>query len=300
VSETRLAAVERKLDRLTALVERLAAERKQDAKWRMIFRRQLAALVRRAYLDEETLPHPLALQVRRFRLRSQNEEDGIVLALLRAAGVRHHRFIDIGSGGTGGNCAVLGYELGWGGLMIDSSRKGVAAARRVFASNPRVTVVKALLRSDSIDAFLEEHGGTGEVDVLSIDIDSFDYWLWKSISVCSPRVVVMEYNAVFGPDRAVTLPDAPRPPVAPKGYSGASLPALEKLARAKGYGLVLCEDAGVNAFFLRDDVAPEVPRLHAARAFRPQLAGYDAASDTEKHGDIYAAIAQAGLPLVEV
>ena len=184
--------------------------------------------------------------------------------------------------------------------MVDANRKSVDAAARLFQFNPGVRVVKSRVTTDTIDHLLTKHGTTGEVDFMSIDIDSFDYWLWKSISVCSPRVVVMEYNAVFGPDRAVTLPDAPRPPVAPKGYSGASLPALEKLARAKGYGLVLCEDAGVNAFFLRDDVAPEVPRLHAARAFRPQLAGYDAASDTEKHGDIYAAIAQAGLPLVEV
>jgi hypothetical protein len=96
------------------------------------------------------------------------------------------------------------------------------------------------------------------------------------------------------------VPDAPRPPVAPKGYGGASLVALDKLARAKGYGLVLCEDAGVNAFFLRDDVAPDVPRLTAAQAFRPQLARYDAAADSEKQVDIYAAIVQAGLPLVDV
>ena len=55
----------------------------------------------------------------------------------------------------------------------------------------------------------------------------------------------MEYNGLFGRDRAVTVPDAPRPPVAPKGYGGASLAALEKLNRTKGYGLVLCEDAGM-------------------------------------------------------
>jgi hypothetical protein len=139
-----------------------------------------------------------------------------------------------------------------------------------------------------------------EVDFMSIDIDSFDYWLWKAITVVSPRVLVMEYNALFGRERAVTVPDAPRPPVAPKGYGGASLAALEKLNRAKGYGLVLCEDAGINAFFLRDDVAPEVPRLTAAQAFRPQLASFDAAGDTEKQVDLFASAAQAGLPLVEV
>ena len=184
--------------------------------------------------------------------------------------------------------------------MVDANRKAVEEARRLFQFNTRVQVVKARLTTDTVDAFLTSHGAVGDVDFMSIDIDSFDYWLWKAVTVCTPRVLVMEYNGLFGPERAVTMPDGPRPEVAPKGYSGASLAALEKLARAKGYGLVLCEEAGVNAFFLRDGVAPEIPRLTVAQAFRPQLESYDAAGDTEKVVDIYAAVAQAGLPLVEV
>jgi len=295
-----LAAIEKQLDRLTKLVERLGSNQKQEAKWRMVFRRQLNALIRRAYLADGELPHPMAIGVHRFRLRSQHEEDGITLALLRAAGVRHRTFVDIGCGGNGGNSGVLAYELGWSGLMVDANRKSVEGSARLFQFNQGVRVVKARLETKTIDAFLTKHGVAGEVDFMSIDIDSFDYWLWKAITACTPRVLVMEYNGLFGPDRAVTVPDAPRPPVAPKGYGGASLTALDKLARTKGYGLVLCEDAGVNAFFLRDDVAPDVPRLTARQAFRPQLASYDAAADSVKQADIYAAVAAAGLPLVDV
>ncbi len=295
-----LRAIEKQLDRLTKLVERIGSMQKQDAKWRMNFRRQLNALIRRAYLVDTGLPHPMAIGVQRFRLRSQHEEDGITLALLRAAGVRHRTFVEIGSGSTGGNSAILAYELGWSGLMVDANRKAVDAAARLFQFNPGVRVVKSRVSTDTIDQMLAKHGAAGEVDFMSIDIDSFDYWLWKAITACSPRVLVMEYNGLFGRDRAVTVPDAPRPPVAPKGYGGASLAALDQLSRAKGYGLVLCEDAGVNAFFLRDDVAPDVPRLTAAQAFRPQLHSYDAAADSEKEVDIYGATAQAGLPLVDV
>lgn len=299
-AQAQLAAIEKQLDRLTTLVERIGSNQKQEARWRMIFRRQLNALVRHAYLADGELPHPMAIGVHRFRLRSQHEEDGITLALLRAAGVRHRTFVDIGCGGNGGNSGVLAYELGWSGLMVDANRKAVDAAARLFQFNPGVRVVKSRVATDTIDQMLAKHGAAGEVDFMSIDIDSFDYWLWKAITACSPRVLVMEYNGLFGRDRAVTVPDAPRPPVAPKGYGGASLAALDQLSRAKGYGLVLCEDAGVNAFFLRDDVAPDVPRLTAAQAFRPQLHSYDAAADSEKDVDLYAAIAQAGLPLVDV
>ena len=298
--QAQLAAIEKQLHRLTALVERVGVNQKQEARWRMVFRRQLNALVRRAYLVDEDVPHPMAIGIHRFRLRSQHEEDGITLALLRAAEVRHRTFVDIGCGGNGGNSGVLAYELGWSGLMVDANPKSVAASARLFSVNPGVRVVKSRLASATIDQFLIKHGAAGEVDFMSIDIDSFDYWLWHAITACSPRVLVMEYNGLFGRDRAVTVPDAPRPPVAPKGYGGASLTALERLSRAKGYGLILCEDAGVNAFFLRDDVAPDIPRLTAAQAFRPQLAGYDAAADSEKQADIYAAVAAAGLPLVDV
>ena len=184
--------------------------------------------------------------------------------------------------------------------MVDGNRKAVNGATELFRFNPGVRVVRALLETKTIDTFLSKEGMAGEVDFMSIDIDSFDYWLWNAITVCSPRVLVMEYNGLFGRDRAVTVPDAPRPTVAPKGYGGASLAALEKLARAKGYGLVICEDAGINAFFLRDDVAPAVPRLTAAQAFRAQLASYDPVGDSMHTADIYAAASGAGLPLVDV
>lgn len=300
-SREQLVVIERRLAQLTKLVERIAAHQKQEAKWRVAFRRQINALVRHAFLADADLAHPLAILIHRFRLRSQHEEDGITLALLRAAGVCHRTFIEIGCGSTGGNSAVLAYELGWRGLMIDANRKSVDEARRLFAFNPGVCVVKARVTTQRIDHLLAKHRMTGEVDVMSIDIDSFDYWLWEAITLCTPRVVIIEYNALFGPDRAVTLPNAPRPEVAPKGYSGASLAALAKLAQVKGYGLVLCEDAGVNAFFLRNDVAPEVPRLTPAQAYRPQLTSYEASGgDVVKQLDIYAAIERAGLPLVEV
>ena len=53
---------------------------------------------------------------------------------------------------------------------------------------------------------LEKFGFTGELDLLSIDIDGMDYWVWEAVSACSPRVVAIEYNWLFGAERAVTIP----------------------------------------------------------------------------------------------
>jgi hypothetical protein len=96
------------------------------------------------------------------------------------------------------------------------------------------------------------------------------------------------------------LPDAPPPPNRPKGYFGASLAALEKLAARKGYRLVFCEEAGVNAFFVRNDLAPDIQGLTAAQAYRCWLDKRDPNEARPKDIDIYELIEQEQLPIVEV
>ena len=157
------ADIQKQLDRLTKLVERIGSAQKQEAKWRMVFRRQLNALMRRSALADSGLPHPMAIGAQRFRLRSQHEEDGITLALLRAAGVKHRSFVEIGSGSTGGNSAILAYELGWSGLMVDANRKSVEGARQTFQFNTGVCVVKSRLETRTINDFLAKHGVGAEV-----------------------------------------------------------------------------------------------------------------------------------------
>lgn len=291
-------ALARKVDGLTKAVEKLAVGQKEAAKWRQIFRKQLASLVRAQYVAAG-LPGPRGIEARRFRLRSQNEEDGIILALLEATGVATRKFVEIGSGGTGGNCGVLARELGWDGLMVDASEAAARAARLTFGSNPGVVVLNKRVSTATINHQLTKSGFAGEVDVLSIDIDSFDYWLLDAIEVTTSRILVMEYNAQFGPDLAVTIPNAARPKGTPKAYLGASLAALEKCARRKGYRLVLCEEMGVNAFFIRDGLAPQLPGLTPQQAYRPKI-DRRTVDDSVVTKDLLGEIAARGLPLVEV
>lgn len=122
---------------------------------------------------------------------------------------------------------------------------------------------------------IEQSGIFGEIDLLSIDIDGNDYWVWKAMTAIRPRVVVIEYNSSFGPDRSVTVaydPSFRRYEKHPSGlYYGASLQALNKLAAQKGYFLAGCDSAGVNAFFVRDDLADRgIAKIEVSRAFVPQ------------------------------
>ena len=244
---------------------------KTERKWRLIFARQMNAVLRAVHLSRMPLTPPHDILARRFRLWSQNEEDGIILALLERAGTTSHRFVEIGSGQSGGNAAMLAYECGWSGLMIDVVPEAIELLRARFAHNQGVVALAAAVTPANVNQLITDHGFAGEVDLLSIDIDSYDYWVLEALTACTPRLLVVEYNAAFGPTRAVTIPREQSLDDAPKNYRGASLCALEKAAGRKGYRLVMCDPTGVNAFFLRHDVAPDVPAAAPDRAFRPLL-----------------------------
>jgi len=251
----------------------------------------LQAILRRLAVDPAALDYPHALRAQRFRVLSQNEEDGILWALFQRVGVTNRRFVEIGCGVNGGNSGFLAQDCGWTGLMVDASPVRIAHIRERFGSD--VVAVAAHVTRETIDDLLARHGLTGEIDLFSLDIDSCDYWVWEALSVCSPRVVVVEYNAAFGFDRAVTVPHAPdfdRRLHGHRRYYGGSLRAFIQLGARKGYRLVVNEPRGVNAFFLRNDVGPGVP-------------AWDPAPDPDRAADaaaLFEEFVQHGLPLVEV
>ena len=211
-----------------------------------------------------------------FQIYSQNGEDGILLGILSRLAAPPKSFVEIGvEDGLECNTAILGFVLGWDGRMVEGEPFRAAAAQRLVermlaGKSNRIEVRQVFATAENVDQL----AGSGPLGVLSIDVDGMDYWLWKAISGTRPEVVIIEYNASLGPDRAVTVPYDPAFSAFrahPSGYyHGASLAALEKLGRAKGYSLVAVDSAGVNAFFVHDAVRPEtLPARGAAEIFRP-------------------------------
>ena len=224
-------------------------------------------LVRAAYVDPSSLPYPERLTAGRFRLLSQNQEDGMLWSIFQQIGTTTKTFVELGSGATGGNAAMLAGEFGWTGLLVEGDQGKVEYAGRRF---PRAKAVCAWITPETVNDLLERNGFAGEVDLLSVDVDGVDYWVWQAITVCSARVVMLEYNSMFGPDRAVTVPYDPKFNRRDHRfcYYGASLSAMTELSATKGYRLVAVEPTGVNAFFLRNDVAPEIPACDPAHVYR--------------------------------
>ena len=206
-----------------------------------------------------------------FSAFSQWGEDGIIDWLVTRMPEIPRTFVEFGvENYRESNTRLLLRLHNWRGLVMDGSAEYVREIRSqdVYWRHS-LTAKTAFIDRDNINRLLEEGGITGSVGLLSVDIDGNDYWVWKSIEVISPAIVVVEYNAVFGDIHALTIPyqaDFQRSRAHHSNlYFGASLPALVELGRRKGYTFIGTTSTGVNAFFIRDDFAAKVmPALSGA------------------------------------
>lgn len=222
-----------------------------------------------------------------FRCYSQNDEDGILLYIFSVIGETNRRCVEICAGdGFQCNAANLLLNHGWEGLLVDGDRGNVRRGRKFFRWDLRTrrwqpTFVHAWVTRENINEIIEVNGFAGSIDLLSLDLDGNDYWIWEALTSVDPRVVVLECNDALGAERALTIPYSKdfvlgRGEVA-SGFWGASLAAFIKLAKQKNYRLVGSEKLGFNAFFMRNDVGvdafPEIdprdclthPRSRAGR-----------------------------------
>lgn len=195
-----------------------------------------------------------------YSIHSQFGEDGILAYIFSNIGTMHRNVLEIGTGdGIECNSASLIRLFGWHGTLIEGNPAFAERAKAYFANRPeirtgQVAVINAFIKRETVNELLSQHNIRGDIDLLSIDIDGNDYWIWDSLTVIKPRVVIIEYNASLGPTRSVTIPYnehfTRHKEHASGWYHGASLAALEKLGKTKGYALVGCEHNGVNAFFI--------------------------------------------------
>jgi hypothetical protein len=206
---------------------------------------------------------------------SQNGEDGLILYILSQIGATNRTIVEYGAGGKTSNALNLVLNFGWKGILIDGSEDElVTLRRRVDLSGADLNLITSWITAESINEVLRSSGVPSDVDVMSIDLDGNDYWIWKAIETTAPRLMIVEYNASLGPHVRRTVPYEPsfvsRDYHHLGWYHGASLEALVSLAAQKGYRLVCCDSAGVNAFFVRNDLGREqLPETTAPRAFYP-------------------------------
>jgi hypothetical protein len=209
-----------------------------------------------------------------FRVFSQWGEDGIVEWLASHIPMANTRFVEFGvESFREANCRFLLQNRGWRGLVMDGSEDHMRALKaHSMHWKYDLTAVNAFITAENIDALLRENGFAGELGILSIDIDGNDYWVWKSVTAVDPAIVICECNPILGDTTPVVVPYDPsftRFAAHRSGlYFGASIAALRLLAEQRGYEFLGTNLNGINAFFVRKDLASHVrPLLKHIRAY---------------------------------
>jgi hypothetical protein len=206
------------------------------------------------------LPPRTPLPATEFKVYSQFGDDGILQYLINHIPAIPC-FVEFGvEDYTEANTRFLLVHNQWRGLILD----GRPDLDDLVSTNGLpmlydLEVRSAFITAENINQLITGAGISGEIGVLSVDIDGNDYWVWKAITCIQPQIVVVEYNAVFGAERTITVPYDPtfiRHQAHPSWlYFGASLPALCLLAEAKGYDFVGCNTAGNNAYFVQKELS---------------------------------------------
>lgn len=212
-----------------------------------------------------------------FRVCSQWGEDGIIEWLCQRIPNISRSFVEFGvENFAEANARFLLENRGWRGLVMDGSATHMASLRQdALYWRHDLTAMAAFITAENINRLITENGFAGELGILSVDIDGNDYWVLETIDCVDPAIIICEINGVFGDLKPFTVPYRPdfqRMDAHYSGqYFGCSLAAAKLLCRRKGYTFLGTNTNGVNAFFVRDDLAgPIVESLGEARAWAPR------------------------------
>lgn len=199
-----------------------------------------------------------------FSAFSQNGEDGILDFLTRKLLAPNRYFIEIGAcDGIENNTAWLAIARKYNGLMIEGSPSVSAQAKKIIKKySLGVECLNLFVDRENI-APLAEKAFYKNPDVFSLDIDGMDYYIAEAVlsQGFRPKIFAVEYNSVFGPDKAVTVPyrkDFSHAKAHPSElYFGVSVAGWKKALGKYGYRFVTVDSNGVNAFFINPSDFPD-------------------------------------------
>ncbi|MGE4240230.1 hypothetical protein [Ramlibacter sp.] len=187
---------------------------------------------------------------------SQNGEDGILDVLLASLRAPTRDCLEIGAAdGVQNNTTWLALTQLYRCVMVEGNPALSAKARRLLGASAIAASFENRFVTRDNAAELIALVGNASPDLLSLDIDGIDWHVAQALlrAGLRPKVVAVEYNSTFGPERSVTIPYAADFDYgrahATRLYYGASLRAWRSLFEPQGYRFVTVDRNGVNAFF---------------------------------------------------
>ena len=195
-----------------------------------------------------------------FKVFSQWGEDGIIQYLIKSIEIKNKTFIEFGvEDFFESNCRFLLIKDDWKGFCIDGSKAKIQNLKNsYFYWKHHIEAVDKFITKENIEDILATSGFAKDLGILSVDLDGNDYFILEAIISFRPRILICEYNSLFGSSRKISIPyqaDFQRTNAHHSNlYWGASLAAMTYCAHNKGYSLVGTNTAGINAFYVRNDL----------------------------------------------
>jgi hypothetical protein len=156
---------------------------------------------------------------------------------------------------------------GFYALFVDGDDENIPVANDYFLRHPNTLLTPPLVKKywiskDNINDILASNDFTGEIDLLSVDLDGLQYYIFKELHAVSARVIVFESSNMIPENLSITIPyredfnmyDGKNDPE----FRSVSHMATVKLMRSKGYRLIGSHRHGFNLIFLRNDVGKEI------------------------------------------
>lgn len=194
-----------------------------------------------------------------FKLFSQFGDDGIIQWLINNVEIDSEFFIEFGvENYREANTKFLLYNNNWSGFVMDGSRENIENLKKQdYFWKYDLRVKDVFITKDNTNNILQEQSIEPNVGLLHIDLDGVDYYIFEEINCLNPNILILEYNSLFGVERAIAVPYREDFNRTKAHYSnlffGASLKALHLLAYEKGFVFIGCNQAGNNAHFIRKD-----------------------------------------------
>ena len=199
-----------------------------------------------------SMVHPDWTQNIRPLGRSQKGEDVSLKWTFDNIGTTNKYYVEFGAIDGFEDCNTLYFREheGWNGLLLESGKWFPVAPNDEI--NLRIETVS---KGNICDVF-KKYDVPKEFDLLSVDIDSFDYWVTKQIlTKYSPRCVMVEVNVRFEPEESWRLKDDPNWDWDGTKWYGASPMAYKKMFNEAGYTPVYVHVDDMIA--IRNDVLEE-------------------------------------------
>lgn len=188
------------------------------------------------------------------KIWSQRGEDGMIEKIFEVLQINKGHAVELGA--WDGKYLSNVYNLitkGWDATLIECDEEKYEELSENMKNFDGVTTIKqkvTLEKGETLNEALQKANTPKDFDLLSLDLDGYDYWIWKSLTF-EPKVVLVEYNSNW--EESVTCPYDIKHFWDGTQFYGASGKALNDLAESKGYELI-GHVPNINLFFIKKEL----------------------------------------------